>query len=144
MIFADQVSTKLLKSQPVVCLLLRNSNTLFLSASLMSTVQWVLILKPMGSCNCITGLKAETVSEVQLVVKVHPQLGTSLAAATNPWGLWVLPDKVGCIVTTGEVWAIMLFLIESSHRGTHTHSHSPKVMVHKDEHFSNACTVRDQ
>lgn len=46
-----------------------------------AAVQWALILPAMGSGNCIIGLKAETVSEVQLLVKDHPPLRTSSAAA---------------------------------------------------------------
>lgn len=111
----------------------------FFSASPTSAVQWALILQAMGSGNCITGLKAETVSGVWLVVKDLPRLGTSSATATKPRGLWVLPDKLAClywwrwlITASGELWAIKLFLIESSHSATvctrtnaRAHSHSP-------------------
>lgn len=69
----------------------------FFSASPTSAVQWALILQAIGSGICITGLKAETVSEVRLVVKYHPRLGTSSATATRPGGLWVLPDKLACL-----------------------------------------------
>lgn len=59
--------------------------------------QQALIPQAMGSGNCITGLKAETVPEVRLVVKYHPRLGTSSATATGPRGLWDLPDKLACL-----------------------------------------------
>lgn len=69
----------------------------FFSTSITSAVQQALIPQAMGSGNCITGLKAETVPEVRLVVKYHPRLGTSSATATGPRGLWDLPDKLACL-----------------------------------------------
>lgn len=75
-----------------------------------------------------SGLKAETVLEVRLMVKYHPRLETSSAATKRPWGLWVLPDKQACLywwqwltMASKELWVYFCNWNFTQFSSLHTH-----------------------